>query len=93
MVLLFFTLGVRREVNLYKKAQERSMAKWANIEVEAKDFKKRKVTAKSLKPLTSRRYMAGQALSGLLARSNGYVNMESVRREAYEWADFMLDED
>ena len=69
------------------------MAKWANIEVEAKDFKKRKVTAKSLKPLTSRRYMAGQALSGLLARSNGYVNMESVRREAYEWADFMLDYD
>ena len=93
MVLLFFTLGVRREVNLYKKAQERSMAKWANIEVEAKDFKKRKVTAKSLKPLTSRRYMAGQALSGLLARSNGYVNMESVRREAYEWADFMLEDD
>ena len=86
-------MDVRREVNLYKKAQERSMAKWANIEVEAKDFKKRKVTAKSLKPLTSRRYMAGQALSGLLARSNGYVNMESVRREAYEWADFMLDED
>ena len=69
------------------------MAKWANIEVEAKDFKKRKVTAKSLKPLTSRRYMAGQALSGLQARSNGYVNMESVRREAYEWADFMLDYD
>ena len=78
---------------MYKKAQERSMAKWANIEVEAKDFKKRKVTAKSLKPLTSRRYMAGQALSGLLARSNGYVNMESVRREAYEWADFMLEDD
>ena len=69
------------------------MAKWSNIESEAKDFKKRKVTAKNLKPLTSRRYMAGQALSGLLARSNGYVNMESVRREAYEWADFMLDDD
>ena len=86
-------MGVRIEVNLYKKAQEHSMAKWSNIESEAKDFKKRKVTAKSLKPLTSRRYMAGQALSGLLARSNGYVNMESVRREAYEWADFMLDED
>ena len=69
------------------------MAKWASLQEEAKDFKKRKVTAKSLKPLTSRRYMAGQALSGLLARSNGYVNMESVRREAYEWADFMLDDD
>ena len=69
------------------------MAKWGNMELEAKDFKKKKVTAKRLKPLTSRRYLAGQALTGLLARSNGYVNMESVRREAYEWADFMLDDD
>jgi hypothetical protein len=69
------------------------MAKWANIQEEAKNFKKRKVTTKSLKPLTSRRYVAGQALSGLLARSNGSVNMEVLRREAYEWADFMLEED
>ena len=69
------------------------MGKWANIQEEAKNFKKRKVTAKSLKPLTSRRYVAGQALSGLLARSNGSVNMEVLRREAYEWADFMLEED
>ena len=69
------------------------MAEWANIQEEAKNFKKRKVTAKSLKPLTSRRYVAGQALSGLLARSNGSVNMEVLRREAYEWADFMLEED
>lgn len=93
MVLLFFILDVQREVNLYKKAWEHSMAKWANIQQEAKNFKKRKVTAKSLKPLTSRRYVAGQALSGLLARSNGSVNMEVLRREAYEWADFMLEED
>ena len=69
------------------------MAKWANLQEEAKNFKKRKVTAKSLKPLTSRRYMAGQALTGLLARSSGYVNREVLRREAYEWADFMLDDD
>ena len=69
------------------------MAKWANLQEEAKNFKKRKVTAKSLKPLTSSRYVAGQALSGLLARSNGSVNMEVLRREAYEWADFMLEED
>ena len=69
------------------------MAKWASLQEEAKDFKKRKVTAKSLKPLTSRRYMAGQALTGLLARSSGYVNREVLRREAYEWADFMLEDD
>ena len=86
-------MDVQREVNSYKKAQEYNMAKWANIQQEAKDFKKRKVTAKSLKPLTSRRYMAGQALTGLLARSSGYVNREVLRREAYEWADFMLDDD
>jgi hypothetical protein len=70
-----------------------AVSAWKNIETEAKQFKKKKISAKSLKPLTSRRYLAGQALSGLLARSNGYVNMESVRREAYEWADFMLDDD
>jgi len=70
-----------------------AISAWNDIETEAKNFKKKKVTAKSLKPLTSRRYLAGQALTGLLARSNGYVNMESVRREAYEWADFMLDDD
>ena len=69
------------------------MAKWGNLQEEAKNFKKRKVTAKSLKPLTSRRSMAGQALTGLLARSSGYVNREVLRREAYEWADFMLEED
>tara|TARA_R100001480_G_scaffold58626_1_gene71605 strand:+ start:63 stop:272 length:210 start_codon:yes stop_codon:yes gene_type:complete len=69
------------------------MAKWGNLQEEAKNFKKRKVTAKSLKPLTSRRYIAGQALTGLLARSSGYVNREVLRREAYEWADFMLEED
>ena len=69
------------------------MAKWGNLQEEAKNFKKRKVTAKSFKPLTSRRYMAGQALTGLLARSSGYVNREVLRREAYEWADFMLEDD
>ena len=70
-----------------------AISAWNDIETEAKNFKKKKVTAKSLKPLTSRRYLAGQALTGLLARSNGYVNMEVLRREAYEWADFMLDDD
>ena len=69
------------------------MAKWGNMEQEAKDFKKKKVTAKSLKPLTSRRYLAGQALSGILSRGRGTVNMNEVRREAYEWADFMLEYD
>ena len=70
-----------------------AISAWNDIETEAKNFKKKKVTAKSLKPLTSRRYLAGQALSGILSRGRGTVNMHEVRREAYEWADFMLEYD
>ena len=63
-----------------------------SIETEAKAFRKR-LTPKQTKALTTRRYLAGQALSGILSRGKGTVNMHEVRREAYEWADFMLDED
>tara|TARA_R100000742_G_C4241522_1_gene61141 strand:- start:2 stop:220 length:219 start_codon:yes stop_codon:yes gene_type:complete len=62
------------------------------IEREAKDFRKR-LTPKQTKALTTRRYLAGQALSGILSRGRGIVNMHEVRREAYEWADFMLEYD
>ena len=60
------------------------------LEKEAKAFRK-KQTPKSLKPLTSRRYLAGQALAGLLARGKGFVNRADMKREAYEWADYMLE--
>ena len=63
-----------------------------NIEKEARAFRK-KQTTKSLKPLTSRRYLAGQALAGLLARGRGFVNKSDMKREAYEWADYMLEDD
>ena len=62
------------------------------LEKEAKAFRK-KQTPKSLKPLTSRRYLAGQALAGLLARGRGFVNKADMKREAYEWADYMLEDD
>ena len=60
---------------------------------EAKKYAKRKKTTKTMKPLTSRRYMAGQALAGILSGSRGALRMSEVKREAYDWADFMLEDD
>ena len=60
---------------------------------EAKTYSRKKRTTKSMKPLTSRRYLAGQALSGILSNSKGQIQMNEVRRSAYEWADFMLETD
>ena len=42
--------------------------------------------------MTARIYLAGQALAGLLANQPGYARFEDIRREAYEWADKMLEE-
>jgi len=44
-----------------------------------------------IKPLTARRYLAGQALAGILSGGRGALNMSEVRRSSYEWADYMLD--
>lgn len=67
--------------------------KWKNLEQEAKNFRRLRVVkpTKRAKPLTTRRYLAGQALSGLIAR--GKNNKIDVVKEAYEWADSMLDEE
>lgn len=64
------------------------------LEKEAKKFiqQKRKAPPKP-KPLTSRRYLAGQVLSGLLARSQGVVNWSEMKREAFQVADMMLEDD
>ena len=58
---------------------------------EARDFR----DAKALKdkPLTARLYLAGQALAGLLSGRQGSVRVDDVKREAYDWADHMLDDD
>ena len=67
--------------------------KWKNLEQEAKNFRKLRIVkpTRKLKPLTTRRYLAGQALAGLIAR--GKNNKVDVVKEAYEWADFILDEE
>tara|TARA_R110000796_G_scaffold153112_2_gene269529 strand:+ start:1097 stop:1300 length:204 start_codon:yes stop_codon:yes gene_type:complete len=62
------------------------------LENEARKYKARKTNSKTLKPLTARRYLAGQALAGILANSRGTLNMSELRRSAYEWADFMLED-
>jgi hypothetical protein len=62
------------------------------LETEAKKYVQNKRTPKDTKPLTARRYLAGQALAGLLVNSKG-SQMSDIKRAAYEWADFMLSED
>jgi hypothetical protein len=57
---------------------------------EAREFRQSKIPPD--KPMTARIYLAGQALAGLLASNSGYARFEDIRREAYEWADKMLEE-
>lgn len=64
------------------------------IEKEAKAYvqQKRKPPAKP-KPLTSRRYLAGMAMAGLLANNRGTVRLSDLKKEAFSIADAMLEED
>ena len=63
------------------------------LENEAKNYTKKKRNVKTMKPLTARRYLAGQAIAGLLPNSKGLVQMVDIKKSAYEWADFMLEDD
>jgi len=65
----------------------------SNLEQEAKKYTRKKRNPDMIKPLTARRYLAGQALAGILSGSRGALNMSEVKRSAYEWADFMLEGD
>jgi|TARA_B110000285_G_scaffold121154_1_gene136998 hypothetical protein len=65
----------------------------SNLEQEAKKYTRKKRNPDMIKPLTARRYLAGQALAGILSSSRGALNMSEVKRSAYEWADFMLEDD
>jgi hypothetical protein len=72
-------------------ARKKATVSKIEIEEEAKEFiKGRQEEAALGKSLTLREYYAGQVLSGLLARSRGVVSMAEFKREAYEWADYML---
>jgi hypothetical protein len=64
------------------------------LEIEAKKFVEKKATnLQPPKPMTARRQMAAMMAAALLARSSGMVQMGDIRREAYLWADFMLEDD
>lgn len=63
------------------------------LEEEAKEFveQKRGPLKATPKGYSARQLFAAAALSGLLSRSQGPVRMDEIRREAYEWADYMLE--
>lgn len=73
-----------------KKKPRGRPPKKKTLEQEAQEFRKDKAPAEP--PMTARIYLAGQALSGLLAGKQGYVRFEEIRREAFEWADKMLED-
>lgn len=62
------------------------------IEEEAREFTAKKRYKGPPKPLTSRIYLMGMAMNALLSRGSGPVRREEIKREAEEWADFMLDD-
>ena len=62
------------------------------LEEEAKQFKAKKKYNGPPKPMTSRIYYMGMAMNALLSRSQGLVRKEEIKREAEEWADFMLED-
>ena len=64
-----------------------------NLEQEAKKYTRKKRNPNMIKPLPARRYLAGQALAGILSSGRGALNMSEVKRSAYEWADFMLEDE
>jgi hypothetical protein len=64
-----------------------------SLEKEAKKFTQKKRKAPTTQSLTARIYLAGQALSGLLAGARASNNMQEIKRQAYDWADYMLDDD
>lgn len=62
------------------------------LEEEAKQFTAKKKFGGPPKPMTSRIYLMGMAMNALLSRSTGLVRRDEIKREAEDWADFMLDD-
>lgn len=55
-----------------------------------KAVSKKKIPPPAVSQLSPRLYLAGMAMSALIARSPGPVRMGDVKDEAFQWADFML---
>ena len=69
----------------------------SSLEEEAIRFRasRKKVLTPPPKPgeITSRTYLAGQAMNALIINSRGQARMGDVKQEAYQWADFFLRDD
>jgi hypothetical protein len=67
------------------------------LEREAVEFRasRKKVLTPPPKPgeVTSRIYLAGQAMNALLINSRGQARMGDVKHEAFGWADYFLRND
>lgn len=63
------------------------------LEEEAQEFRAKKRFSVPPKPMTSRIYLIGMAMNALLSRSQGPVRREEIKREAEEWADYILSDD
>ena len=68
-------------------------SKNVSLEEEAKEYRRRKRPPMKPKPMTSRIYLAGQAMSALLMRHQGPLRREEIKREAFDWADYMMYDD
>lgn len=62
------------------------------LEEEAKQFTAKKRYSSPPKPMTSRIYLMGMAMNALLSRSSGMARKSDIKKEAEEWADFMLED-
>ena len=70
------------------------MKKETKLEVEAKAFQEltKPKPTRQVNNLNVRRYFAGQAMAALIIKSHGGVRKADIKREAYEWADYMLED-
>tara|TARA_B100000927_G_scaffold58697_1_gene45585 strand:+ start:156 stop:440 length:285 start_codon:yes stop_codon:yes gene_type:complete len=64
-----------------------------SLEEEAKKFARQKRKPASVKELTPRLYLAGQAMSGFLSTGRNAWRMEEIRKASFDWADYMLEDD
>ena len=64
-----------------------------SLEEEAKKFARQKRKPASVKELTPRLYLAGQAMGGFIATGRHPWRMEEIRKASFDWADYMLEDD
>ena len=64
-----------------------------SLEEEAKKFARQKHKPATVKELTPRLYLAGQAMGGFLAAGRQTWRMQEIKKASYDWADYMLEDD